>query len=262
MNQKKIAFFDIDGTLWDENNFIPESTKEAIRKIQEKGNLAFINTGRCAGFLHNPQLEALGFDGVVSGCGTRIEFQGKVIYNRLLDSQKLADTITTIRGFGFRPILEGPVFIYMDDAEFGNDFYGKKLKSELTEELKTIEDNWGTWEVNKFSCAMDKADRESCYKALEEEYDFLVHSDVVAEVVPKGFHKGKGIEKVCDLLQIPIENTYAFGDSVNDLGMFETAGTSICMGNGCDQAKKKATYITKSMMEDGILEACKHFDLI
>ena len=30
----KYVFFDIDGTLWDENMIVPESTKEAIRQLQ------------------------------------------------------------------------------------------------------------------------------------------------------------------------------------------------------------------------------------
>lgn len=33
----KAAFFDIDGTVLDSQNFIPESTVEGIRKLQEKG---------------------------------------------------------------------------------------------------------------------------------------------------------------------------------------------------------------------------------
>lgn len=34
-------FFDIDGTLWDRENRIPDSTKEAIGLLHEKGHLAF-----------------------------------------------------------------------------------------------------------------------------------------------------------------------------------------------------------------------------
>ena len=37
----KAAFFDIDGTLWDSCNEIPESTVEAIRKLREMGTWLF-----------------------------------------------------------------------------------------------------------------------------------------------------------------------------------------------------------------------------
>jgi predicted mannosyl-3-phosphoglycerate phosphatase (HAD superfamily) len=43
---KKLLFFDIDGTLWDNRSRIPESTVRAIRRARENGHLAFINSGR------------------------------------------------------------------------------------------------------------------------------------------------------------------------------------------------------------------------
>ena len=46
---KKAVFFDIDGTLYDrtDKRQVPESTKNAIRLLQENGHLAIICTGRC-----------------------------------------------------------------------------------------------------------------------------------------------------------------------------------------------------------------------
>ena len=41
--------------------------------------------------------------------------------------------------------------------------------------------------------------------------------------------------------------------------MFEIAGTSICVGNGREKAKKQASYVTKPVSEDGIEYALKHF---
>ena len=40
-----VLFFDIDGTLWDYKNYIPESTKKAIKLAQQNGHKCFINTG-------------------------------------------------------------------------------------------------------------------------------------------------------------------------------------------------------------------------
>ena len=39
---KSAVFFDIDGTLWDYDKYIPESTKLAFKKLKENGHLAFI----------------------------------------------------------------------------------------------------------------------------------------------------------------------------------------------------------------------------
>ena len=51
-----ILFFDIDGTLWDYKNYIPDSTKLAIKKAQENGHHCFINTGRARAFVHDKDL--------------------------------------------------------------------------------------------------------------------------------------------------------------------------------------------------------------
>ena len=45
---KKIAFFDIDGTLTSEiDGSLPKSAINAIRHARTFGHLMFINTGRC-----------------------------------------------------------------------------------------------------------------------------------------------------------------------------------------------------------------------
>ena len=43
---KKLLFFDIDGTLVDDDGSIPASTIQAIASAQKAGHLTFINTGR------------------------------------------------------------------------------------------------------------------------------------------------------------------------------------------------------------------------
>lgn len=74
---KKIAFFDIDGTLTSETDgTIPESAITAIRAARANGHLIFINTGRCFQNVEKRFL-SIGFDGLVCGCGTNIYCDGK-----------------------------------------------------------------------------------------------------------------------------------------------------------------------------------------
>lgn len=260
--KKKALFFDIDGTIWNEKNEIPTSTIEAINSIRSKGHLAFLNTGRTRSFMQNEKLLSIGFDGIVSGCGTLIEYRDKVIFYKELHPELVEYTLKIVRKYGLRPILEGKDYLYMDEVEFNKDPYGKKVMKEMGENLLSIKEEWGKWKISKFSCATEDADQESCYAALEKYYDFKVHDIPVVEMVPKGFDKGTGIVEVCRLLNVDISDTYAFGDSVNDLEMLRVAGAGICMGNGSDLAKQTSDYITTPMEEDGIWNACRHFGLI
>ena len=262
MSMRKAVFFDIDGTIWDRNNYIPESTIKAVRTLQKNGHLAFLCTGRTKGFIREPALLSIGFDGIVSGCGTMIEYKDETIFYRQIEKAFLEETLLTLRKYRFRPILEGREYLYLEMEDFAGDSYARKLIDEMGPFLHSISEDWGKWEVQKFSCATEDADREACFAALEDHYDFMIHNEAVAEFVPKGFDKGFGLRKTCELLGVDISDTFSFGDSVNDIGMLKAAGTGIAMGNGSPLAMEAADYVTRSLLEDGIYHACRHFSLI
>ena len=53
--KQKILFFDIDGTLIDEEtDQVPESAKVALAKAKEKGHLLFLCSGRCLAIIILP----------------------------------------------------------------------------------------------------------------------------------------------------------------------------------------------------------------
>ncbi len=258
----KFLFFDIDGTLWDEYNRIPESTVSAIRAARKNGHKAFINSGRTRAFIQNPDLLGIGFDGIVSGCGTMIEYQDDILEYYSMEPDYAGMVIQTVRSFGFRPVLEGRHYLYIDDEDFANEPYGKKLKRDLGERLLSISGNWGEWEISKLSCATKPNEHSGCMEALKDNFDFMIHSPAVVEMAPKGYSKGGAIEQLCRIFKIDKSDTIAFGDSTNDLSMLEAAGTAVVMGNGSDIAKNAADLVTDHLHDDGIMNACRKLSLI
>ena len=57
-------------------------------------------------------------------------------------------------------------------------------------------------------------------------------------------------------------DTIAFGDSKWDIDMFEYCAVSVCVGDGGDDAKAAATFVTDNVMDDGIYNAFKKLKLI
>ena len=257
-----ILFFDIDGTLWDYKNYIPDSTKKAIKLAQENGHKCFINTGRARAFVYNKELLSLGFDGIVSSCGCMIEYNGDVVFNRIINREDSIRTIEAMKRHSFKPILEGPTYLYMNRSDFEGDMYGEKVMAEMGERLLSIDDNWGNWEMNKLSVICDLATRDACFEELSDLYDYMLHSDTIAELVPKGFNKGTGIIEICKILGEDPHNTVAFGDSINDKEMLETAGTAVAMGRASDETKALADIVTTYLEDDGIWNAMKQLKLI
>lgn len=281
MGRRKILFFDIDGTLWTMDGHIPESTREAIRKVRENGHLVFINSGRTRGYIRDPKLFSLGLDGIVSGCGTMIEANAlcrgmsdcrrdisrtvedeNVIFYRRMSEEESQRVVDIVRRYRMKPILEGRDYLYMDPADFAGDRYADYVRHQMGDALRTISGNGGNWEISKLSCDMKDADKAACFAELEGDYTMIVHNEAVVEMVPKGFDKGTGIREVCALLDTDIQDTYAFGDSMNDFEMIEAAGCGVVMGGGADVVKEKADFVTKELREDGIYYACRELGLL
>ena len=262
MGAKKALFFDIDGTIMDFKRNGPGSTVRAIRELRKNGHIVFINSGRARGFIRDPKVLDIGFNGIISGCGTMIEYNGEIVMYRELDNDLLAYTVNICTEHRMRPILEGKKHLYLKYSDFKDDIFGSRVIEELGSDLRDLTDYWGNWEASKLSCAVDAPTIEECRKKLSDYFDFIVHNEKVIEIIPKDSGKGTGIRKVCELLDIDIADTFAFGDGKNDLDMFHAAGVAVAMGNANEDAKKAADYITDDINDDGIFNACRHFELI
>jgi hydroxymethylpyrimidine pyrophosphatase-like HAD family hydrolase len=53
-----------------------------------------------------------------------------------------------------------------------------------------------------------------------------------------------------------------FGDHWNDIEMIKGVGIGVSMGNGKEETKQAADFVTASNNEDGIAKALRHFQLI
>ncbi len=259
---KKAVFFDIDGTIWNEKMEIPESTKSAFKKLKQEGHYAFLCTGRSRSNVNSPKLWELGFDGIVAACGTYIEFQGKKAFEFLLSRQQLEHALATLRKHQMPVVLEGPNFIYVEETEFLDDPYVIDLRRELGEKIKPIT-GMEEYEVNKMSAAIGSADTSCLMADLGEEFEVIVHeADSIAEIGIRGFSKATGIEEVCRFLGIERADTYAFGDSANDLEMLAFVAHGVAMGNAPEAVKEAAEYVTASVDEDGIQKGLLYYGLI
>ena len=114
------------------------------------------------------------------------------------------------------------------------------------------------------SCLHDKPLHQAYRHSLEDwakdKISLFFSSEYYLEYVPLGVSKGSGIRRLCGLLDVPIENTYAAGDAENDISMLKAVHMGIAMANGEEEVKKSADYITKSdNNHGGISEIIKNF---
>ena len=68
-------------------------------------------------------------------------------------------------------------------------------------------------------------------------------------MVLKGCSKGEGVNYVKERESIDTKDTYAIGDSYNDIPMFKEAGNSFTFETSEDGVKKEVKYIVNSVAE-------------
>ena len=74
--------------------------------------------------------------------------------------------------------------------------------------------------------------------------------------------KARGIKRVCEALGVPLDETMAFGDGLNDVEMFKTVGYGVAMGDAVPELRALAQYQTGTVEEDGIYNALQHLGII
>lgn len=263
--KKKAVFFDIDGTLYDIRTGICDSTKEALKRLGENGHYAFICTGRTKVSIFDPELLALGFDGMVAGCGTYLMKGNEVLLNYEIPMPKLQKTLELMEQYRMKTVLEGADYMYYDRRGYmeGKDPYMQMMERLIPEHLTGIKENEHRLRVNKFCVRYeDEKLAEEGIRRLSEDYEIMHHEGGLKELVPKGYSKATGIEYMCRFLDVEHADTYALGDSDNDVEMLRFAGCGIAMGNGTPEAKDAADYVTKGIHEDGVYLALERFGLI
>lgn len=259
---KKAVFFDIDGTLYNPEIGVPESTVKGIRELKDKGNLAFISSGRARAVI-SEDLVDLGFDGVLAACGTYVEYEGKVVYNVDLRKDTIDKAVDVLRRHKVFYILEGKNHLYMEENASSDEgeYSINKFKSIFGEKIRPITGE--EYHVNKITCKMDeRSNFKEAYRELKKDFDPIYHNSELVELVPKGFSKAKGIEEIINYLGIDINDTYAFGDSANDIDMLKYVKYGIAMGNSSSEILEMVEYKTDNIENDGIYKGLKQFKLI
>lgn len=260
-----IIFFDIDGTLLCEKTYrVPQSTKNAIKKAQENGHLVFVNTGRPILEI-DTCIEELNFDGYVCGCGTYVELNSKELFHKSLGTELSKEIAMKLKEYKIDAILEGRNGVYYD--------YDKNINSKEVQRIKERHIKEGFYKGQTFDdidIDFDKlviwnnenSNFEAFFDKYKNSFDFIHRGKDFYEIVPLECSKATGIKFISDYLDIPHENTYAIGDSTNDLTMLEYVENSIAMGNSNPILFDLVSFVTKDIEEDGIAYALKHYNMI
>jgi len=256
--EKKIVFFDIDGTLLDEKKELPASAVKAVEALKRSGIYVAIATGR-APFMFADLRDRLGIDSYVSFNGQYVVFEGEVIHQNPLNRQMLHELKERAHQFG-HPL------VFMDAETMRASMENHPHIHVSMESLKFShpETDPFYYENREIFQALLFCSQEEEHVYINEfnKFHFIRWHTVSTDILPLGGSKAEGIKRMVKRLGIRTENIYAFGDGLNDIEMLQFVGTGVAMGNAREEVKKVADFVTKHVAEEGILYGLKQLELI
>ncbi|BCJ46205.1 haloacid dehalogenase [Actinoplanes ianthinogenes] len=111
----------------------------------------------------------------------------------------------------------------------------------------------------------DHAKVAAAERAVQREYDTRVSASRsqphYVDVTHPSANKGVVVERLSHYFDVPTERIATIGDQVNDVLMFRRGGLSVAMGNGPEEVRRQATYVTGTNEEDGFATAVERYIL-
>lgn len=277
----KIVFLDVDGTLIDYETKLPASAAKAVDMARANGHKVYICTGCSKAEIEQRHLCDL--DGMIGGNGAYVEDAGKVVMHQGLSREDVKHIVDWCneRQLGF--YLEANSGMYCNDymLEQGPSTmikYAQGKGADLSHAKESAyqfvnsfihlkgEDLYRD-DVNKISFILSSYQDHLDSK---EEFPHLIANTwggkgevaLYGDLGPTGITKKHAIEVLLDYLGANQKDTISFGDAKIDLSMFECCEFNVAMGNGGEEIKAAADYITTDVNDDGLYNAFQYLKLI
>ena len=248
-----LVISDIDGTLITSNHEVTEATKAAAAKLYERSIELSLASSRPPRSI-TPLADALKLQGPFAAFNGAlvVKRNGEVLARSIISAATIASVNRIADQFGLAVWLYDEVDwwapwrdAFVDREEHTSGFsaridgYDQRVRSEANK-LTVV----GKPELVAPAEQLILTELGSQVSASKSKPRFL-------DVTAYGIHKGTVVVRLADLLKIPTNSVAVIGDGPNDVEMFNQAGISIAMGQGVDEVKEAATYLTTSNDDEG-----------
>ena len=258
----KMVVTDIDGTIYSPETGITDNVKVCINKLVQNNIMVIIATGRTYSSAKTVA-DKLGikYPLICYQGGLVNSYDGEILDVKYLDMAPAKEIIDDFRkrNIHLNVYVEDKLYVE-DDNQYIKDYIGDK--------------GIDYWKVNSFN----ELDFTKLNKLLAINYDtefidklinelsnkypqlYVVKSaKYFCEIANKQATKGNAIKFLANKYNFKLNEVMAIGDQNNDIEMVETAGIGVAMGNGTEQIKQKADYITDTIENDGFVKAINKY---
>ena len=270
----KLIALDLDGTTLNSAKHISERTRKALEAAAEKGVHIVVATGRPFAALPKDVFDIHAIRYMLTSNGAAITDleKNEIFYENCLDTgtveaavEMLKDTDYILEGFiGGKAYIEKEYYDHVKKT--GRSFRDVNY---ILDTRNPIEDLCGFLLEHREHVENINVNFEdvSCKPALRDMLLTLPNATITTsfknnmEIGGPTTSKAEALRQLGRLLGVHKDEMLAAGDSPNDMAMLKEAGIAVVMGNGEEEVKAVADYITSDNDHDGVGEAVEKFVL-
>ncbi len=262
----RLLLADVDGTLVTGEKVLTEAAKAAARQLRDAGIALAITSSRPPRGM-KMLIEPLALECVIAG------FNGGMLVHPDLSAIEAHPFDPGIAGQAVQLLLglELDVWLYTENEWFLRDANAPHVAYEVS----TLQ--FDPMVVDRFTDAhiahamkivgvsgdhgLAAACESVVQKALGGHASAERSQPYFLDVTSPKANKGKVVETLSKLLDIPAGEIATIGDMPNDVLMFRKSGFSIAMGNASGEVKAEASAVTDSNGNEGFAKAVQRFVL-
>lgn len=274
----KLIALDMDGTLFNNRLEITEENKKQIKAAIASGVHVIISTGRPYVALPVEELAELGIRYAITSNGAGIYRlpEKECVFSNCMPEELVISIIRYLQtkdiqydafidGNRYREIDRQPIVdrllqfpeatraFVKSNAAFVDDLADFISERHLNVQKMTI--NFYPLPDGSF------CDREDVWNYLTSNPQVTASCGGYKniEFTLSGTTKAVGLKFLADFLEVPMEETMACGDSLNDMDIMQAAAIGVAMENADENVKAIADFVTKNNNESGVAYAIEKF---
>ncbi len=261
----KIIFIDLDGTLLNNNGQFTQFTRDIIKKTADNDIYVVICSGRSNSDMIKKSQDICASPIVISSNGSMIFDYKK--NKKIYESSISSDIINELWNYSISNNIN---ITFNGTYKRFKSIYSKKDGVIITN-IKQIDENITQIVADSYlnSSIQQLKDIALSHNEIEVKnfgHQIFNNTEIneqgyELDIVNKNNNKGIAINRLLEYLHLNKENAICFGDQMNDSPMFESCKISVAMENGAQELKRIATYITSTNDDDGVAKFIEKYIL-
>lgn len=246
----KAAFFDIDNTLydWGIGKFIPSGI-EAVKQLNRKGIKVFICSARPYASVKEFGVFDLGihWNGVITNCGAFVSLGNRTLRKMDMTPSKVRKLckIALSRSLTMELVTAKTRYLIAPGNTFLENYHGT-----YSDNVPPVHHYRGEGVTGVLLFAPEEFD--PLFKEELPDLNYYRFHEFGVDISEGEHRKGDGIGIILNALGLRRDEAVAFGDDLQDITMKDGA-IFAAVGNGKEEVKAIADYVTPPIAEDGLL---------